>query len=244
MGAFALPIAIGLSAVTSIAGGIIQSNAAKKAAAENARVQREAIAAQERARAQVRQDSLAQIEIGQRAARTLAGTGSDSGQAIGGAEGLGLDRTFEDERADFLEAEATRSINQAAAARGQAFSGAALEAIGRQSTDIRTASTQREVDLLQGLAGLGTNAAAGVGQASANLSGQTSQSLASIGAGNAQGIADQGTALAGGIRGVGDAALLGGVLGGGSSGTVPGSSIPQANVGSSSLQAQRLGLVP
>lgn len=89
MGTFALPLAVGLSAVTSIAGGVLQANAAKKAAAENARAQREAIASQERARAQVRQDSLAQIEIGQRAARTLAGTGSDSGEAIGGAEGLG-----------------------------------------------------------------------------------------------------------------------------------------------------------
>jgi len=210
----ALPTAIligtGVAAVGSIAGGLMQANAAKKAAEANARVQREALAAQERARTQARRDQLAQIEIGQAATRTLAGLGDTSGDfSTTGAEGAGLDRTFEDERADFLVGEGERSINRALAARGQSFSGAALEAIGRNTRDIRTASTQREVDLLTNLSNIGTTAAQGVGATTANLQNQSSQSLASIGSGNAQGIVDRGTALAGIGTGIGNAALTG-----------------------------------
>jgi hypothetical protein len=213
MAGFAIPLAIGLSTVGSIAGGILQANAAKKAAEENARVQREALAVQKLQREQARQDQLAQIEIGQAATRTLAGLGDTSGDfTTQGAEGAGLDRTFEDERADFLVSEGERSINRALAARGQSFSGAALEAIGRNTTDIRTASTQREVDLLSNLANLGTTAAQGVGVTTANLTGQSSQSLANIGQQNAQGILDRGQAFASIGTGIGQAATTGIIL--------------------------------
>lgn len=196
-----------VSAAASVASGVAQANAAKKAAKANEAVQREALALQEKMARQVRNDQLAQIEIGQQAARTLAGTDTEDGDILGGAEGRGLDSTFESERSDFLASEATRAINQAAAARGQAFSGAALEAIGKQTTDIRTAESQREIDLLLNLAQLGSASAQGVGANTVNLTGQSSQSLASIGSGNAQGIADQGTALAGIGTGIGEASF-------------------------------------
>ena len=204
-------------AVTSIASGIIQADAAKSAAAANAAVQREALALQQRNIDQARADQLPQIEIGQRAARTLAGTATDE-PGEGGAEGLGLDRTFEDERADFLVDEGARAINRRLSALGQSFSGAALEAIARNTTDIRTASTQREVDLLGNLAGLGTTSSQGVAQTTAAIGQQQSSSLASIGSQNAAGILDAGAALGGGIEGIGEgAAVFGalGVLGGG-----------------------------
>lgn len=206
-----LGLGFGLSAIGSIAGGLIQASAAKKAARANERAQREAIAAQERARERVRNDSLAQIEIGQRAARTLAGTATEDGDAIGGAEGLGLDTTFQDERADFLQEEGQRAINRAAAARGQSFSGSALEAIGRNATDIRTASTQQKIDQLFALANLGTNAARGVGESDVNLTAQTSQSLSNIGLQNAASRLDRGAATAGIFTGIGGAGFATGV---------------------------------
>jgi len=223
--------AVIFAGVASVAGGIIQGNAAKAAAKANAAAQREAIASQERQatanraaeearQEQIRADSLAQIEIGQQATRTLAGTATEDGDILGGSAGLGLSRTFEDERADFLVGEGERSINRALAARGQSLSGAALEAIGRNTTDIRTDSTQREQDLLLNLSTLGANTAQGLATNASNLTantarantaltGQTSNSLASIGSGNAQGISDRGTALAGIGTGIGNAALTG-----------------------------------
>lgn len=205
----AIAAAIGFAAVASIAAGQVQASAAKSAAKKNAAVQREALALQREQAATSRQDQLAQIEVGQRATRTLAGTATEGGEALGGAEGPGLDRTFESERSDFLVSEAERAINRRLAASGQAFSGAALETIGKQTTDIRTGESQREIDLLFNLAQLGTGAAGNVGQTNAALTNQSSQSLASIGSGNAQGKADAGTAIASGLTGAGNAGLTG-----------------------------------
>lgn len=200
-----LAVLAAVSAVSQIASGIIQSNAAKSAAKANAAVQREAIQNQERARQEARADVAPQVDIAQRASRTLAGTATSQ-------EDGGLDRTFEDERADFLVAEGERSIDRAFAARGQAFSGAAIEAQGRNATDIRTASTQREVDLLSSLANQGTTASANLANTNAQLTNQTSNSLSSIGEQNAASELDQGAALGGAIAGAGNSLATVGLI--------------------------------
>lgn len=206
---FVAPLVIGIGAL--IGGSIIQANAAKKAAASNERAQREAIALQERTRQQERRDQLAQIEIGQAAARTLAGTatgtlrdiGALGGEQIGGAVGPGLATTFEDKLADFQLSEGINAINQAAALRGQFFAGRTIESIGRLATDVKGQSALRKKQDLFQLAALGTNAAANLGAQTTALAQQSSSSLTSIGAANAAGKAQAGAAIGGGLRDVG-----------------------------------------
>lgn len=202
-------------AVTSIMAGSKMAKAAKRAAAAKERAERESIANQEKQKVANRADQDLNITLGQRASAQLAGV--DDAVDANGNPITPLDRKFNNEGDDFLVAEGKRAIEQGLAAKGQVFAGAALEAIGRNETEIRTAGVQREYNVLNTIADRGTQSASDVGALNTNLTAQTSAALSEIGSQNAQSQLDRGNAKAGAILGVGGAiggaALLGGATG-------------------------------
>jgi len=196
-------IAAGILAVGFVASSVVGAIASNKAAKQGRRAQNQAIEFQQGQLDQQRSDQLAQIQTGQAATRTLAGTADDSTDfSQGGAVGPGLDVDRNTEFFEFRQEQGERAINRALAGRGQFFSGAAFEQLQQFNSQLSGEQTERDRNRLEFLATLGSQSASNVGQQATQLTAQTSQSLTNRGIADAQGTLGVAGAVQGGIGGV------------------------------------------
>lgn len=211
-----MPVAAAIG-IGSVAGGLISSNASKKAAKTQAAAADNASAVQQAQYEQTREDLSPYTNAGTTALSQLMGKMGDNGyfnQTYSGQD------TYDDPSYKFRLQQGLDSVQSGAAGQGGLLSGATQKALsdyGQQSASQEyqnaynrfNADQSNQYNRLSNLVGVGQNAAAGVGNAGA----QTAQSVANnamLGA-NASAAGQIGAAnsLSNMIGGLGSAAIGG-----------------------------------
>lgn len=241
----ALAIGAGVSAVGSVASGLLSSNAASSAASTEANAANNATAASQQEAAQTRADLAPYNTAGQTGVNTLLSTlglPGGNGTNLLSANGLsGL--TFQPTQAQlaatpgyqFDLAQGEQGVANSNAAQGRGISGAALKGAANYATGLanNTLTTQQGIfqqnlsnvlNPLQNVSNLGENAAAQTG--ALGTSNTNAANASAIGGANASAAGQVGSAnaIAGGLSGAASSplnfALYSQLLGGGSGGGV------------------------
>lgn len=196
-----------------VASGIMQANAAKKAAKQQAKAQREAIEFQRQTQERLRVEAIAererqearfrtQIDVGDRATREIAGIATETtvDPETGEITGTGLPDFEESELFRFQQEEGERAINRALAQRGQFGSGVALETLSDFNRQLSAEEAQRRKDELRFLSVKGDNAASNLNQTGTALFGAQAQSEVNITQLQSQALTNIGNAKAAGTN--------------------------------------------
>ena len=212
-----------IGGVSALAGGVIASSGAKKAANAQAQAAQDAQAAQERMfQRQVElQEPFRQAGLtAQQQIMQLLGIGGDANAADYGsaAKPFGMDQFEADPGYAFRQSEGMKALERSAAARNGLLSGATMKGIQRFGQDLASQEYQNafnryqveraaRLNPLQSLMGAGqsaantlTSAAGQFGQASAN-------NAMNVGAARASGYVGSANALSSALGGIGKAAV-------------------------------------
>lgn len=205
-----LAIGAGISAVGSIAGGAMQSSAARKAGDQQAAAAREATALQERMYNQTRADNEPYRAAG---AGALTGMQSADFQRDFTAADFNKDPGY-----DFRMQEGQKALERSAAARGGLQGGAFGKALSRYGQDFASneygnaynrfnSDRDRRFGRLNSIAGMGIGANNANAQAGSNYANNAGSNM--MGAANAQGAAGIASANAwgGALSGIGKAGM-------------------------------------
>lgn len=229
----AVAAAIGVGAVASLAGGVIASKGAKKAAAAQAQAAQDANAAQER----MFQKQLDLQEPFRQAGMTAQnrmlqymGLGGDATSADYGkyARDFGTADFEADPGYAFRQAEGMKALERSAAARGGLMSGSAMKGIQRFGQDLASQeysnafnryqiNRSNQINPLQSMMGAGQSATNTMTGAAGQAGQNQASNLYNAGAARASGYVGSANALAGALGSVGKSAMQFGVggMGGG-----------------------------
>lgn len=186
----------------SLVGGIMGSNAAKRAAGEQAQLSREAIAEQRRQYDQTRSDQQPWRQAGMGALTDL--------QNKDNFKNFSMNDFQQDPGYQFRMDEANKALERSALARGGMMGGGFAKAMQGRNQDMASqeygnafnrfnANRDALQNRLSGLAGIGQNANSQVAQAGMNMANNNSQLLTGIGNANAAGTVGQANAWTNGI---------------------------------------------
>lgn len=214
--------AVGIgSAVAGIAGSALSSSASGSAADAQSGAANNATRAQLQMFNTVQKNLNPYMQFGNQALNPLEGLLGLNGS--GGIDPSLMQKTLQNMPGyEFTLNQGLKSVQNSAAARGLGSSGAALKGAGTYATGLAQSNYDQYYNQLLGAAGLGENAAAGVGNAAVS----TGQGIAGTiqNAGNAQAAGILGSAnginnaIGSASNGLGLYSLLGGSFGGGGGG--------------------------
>lgn len=206
----------------ALAGGIISSNAAGRAAGKQADAAREANATQKAMYDQTRQDNMPALDARNASLermRSLLGIGVDTSAAGYGSLGGAINPGDVTKEAGYQFGlnQGLGSLNNQLAARGMRNSGAALKAASRYGNDYATtkydnafnrevANRSAQLNPLQSIAGLGQTGASTVANAGGNYANQVGSNQTSLGNAQAANSLAQGNIWGGAVNQLGSAA--------------------------------------
>jgi len=216
-------IAAGIGAAASVAGGVIASSGAKKAANTQAQAAQDAQAAQERMFQEQKalQEPFRQAGLtAQQQIMQLLGIGGDeNAEGYGSlAKPFGAEQFQADPGYAFRQAEGMRALERSAAARGNLLSGSTMRGIQRFGQDLASQEytnafnryqIERNARLnpLQSLMGSGQSAANTMTGAAGQMGQNEAANLYNAGQARASGYVGQANALGGALSGIGSMAM-------------------------------------
>lgn len=183
-------VAVGAGAVVSLANGAMSASAARRGAREQAAAADAATAEQARQYDQTREDFAPWRDAGVNA---LAKLEDPNGGAFQASPGY-----------DFVRNEGGRGLERSAAARGGAFSGNALRALGEFQSGLASQEYGNWWNRQAGLAGVGQSATGSTALAGMNYANNAGSNMMQAGNARASGIAGQANAWGGALSGLAD----------------------------------------
>lgn len=193
--------------VGTVASAAISANAAKKGAKAQQRGYDNATAEQARQYDQTREDLSQYREIGGNALGRLDRTSTGD-----------MTNFFASPDYNFRREEGMRGLERTAAARGGAFSGNALRALGERNSNLASGEFGDWWNRQAGLAGIGQSATNATAMAGQNKANNVSNNMIGAGDARASGIAGQANAWSGAISGLTNYGMYNGFGGGGGGG--------------------------